>query len=150
MQPSPPQPAPSHLAELLAALPHAVWLTDRAGVVTWANEAFALSVGVPLETALGQPLERLLPPELAERHAEQARAVLAAGQPVSFALGQSVDGVQSEQSVLRVPLSDETGAVVALAACAIDVTRELLARRQQHELCARVRLLQDQITRLVG
>jgi PAS domain S-box-containing protein len=101
------------------------------------NDAGAESLGLKVEDLLGQYVTKFLPPAVAERRIEQAREVLATGQPLRFL---DEDRGNWYDVTLR-PVFDAQGATVLLALYGRDVTEHRQPGTQLHASETRFRSL---------
>ncbi len=72
------------IGDLLDILPDAVVMVDSDGQVAFANPAVRRVLGYEPEELIGQPLARLLPPEVRERHASMVQRYRHDGQPTQM------------------------------------------------------------------
>lgn len=123
-------------ALLDASTDPALLLTPEFHVVA-INEAGAKSLGVGVEDLIDKNVFEFLPPELAKRRMEQAREVMATGQPLRF-----LDEVRGNfYDVAMRPVFDAQGAAVLLAIHGRDVTEHRQASSQLRASESRFRSL---------
>jgi PAS domain S-box-containing protein len=125
-----------------------MWATDAQGRCTFANRAFEQAHGVRLADIAGRPGTEYLPAETAARWAGQERTVLDRGVPQVVEEREHIDGVVTVTQIVRFPVADAAGAIVAVGGVATDVTYRDRANRRLHELDAR--LMQDHRLRSLG
>jgi len=126
------------LRAFLVHLPHPAWIKDLQGRYLDANPAFELAHGVRKQDLLGRGDEDLVGPAAAARARARERAAAEQRELQSSRERLVRDGVRSECVVLRFPLLDGEGQVIATGGVATDVTRLALARRE-------LRALQDDL-----
>jgi two-component system, cell cycle sensor histidine kinase and response regulator CckA len=129
---------PRQLHSVLANAPHPVWVKDTEGRYTLVNHAFELAFGVREADVLGRTAEEVLPASIAARAREHDAAVLRSGSNTVCEESTELDGVGIEAVVVRFPIHDEHGVIVAVGGIATDVTRQARAHRQLHELHGQV------------
>lgn len=122
------------LRAFLAHLPHPAWVKDLQGRYLDVNPAFELAHGVRRADLLGRGDEDLVGPAAAARARARERAAAERREPQSSRERLVRDGVRSECVVLRFPLLDGEGGVIATGGVATDVTRLALARRELRAL----------------
>ncbi len=122
------------LYSVLANAPHPVWVKDLEGRYTLVNRAFELAFGVREPDVLGRTADEILPVSMASRARDQDAAVLATCSSTVSEESTELDGVGIEAVIVRFPIFDEQGAVVAVGGIATDVTRQARAHRQLHEM----------------
>jgi PAS domain S-box-containing protein len=131
------------LQNVVDTIPHLVFVKDRQSRYLLVNRAMAHRFGVPAEALLGRA-----PGDLPLATEEQKRQYREADEQV-WATGRQVDTPSSHVTLgdgevralhtVKVPLRDESGAIVGLVGVAEDVTERELA---QEELKSQRRLLQ--------
>jgi len=129
---------PRQLHSVLANAPHPIWVKDLAGRYTLVNRAFELAFGVREADALGRTADEVLPAPMASRAHEQDEAVRRSGTSSVCEESAELDGVGIEAVVVRFPILDDHGEIVAVGGIATDVTRQVRAHRQLHELHSQV------------
>jgi PAS domain S-box-containing protein len=119
---------------VLAHAPHPIWVKDLEGRYTLVNRAFELAFGVREAGVLGRTADEVLPMPFAARGRDADIAVVETGKSRVNEEAAELDGVGIEAVVVRFPIFDEAGAIVGVGGIATDVTRQMRARRQVHEL----------------
>lgn len=125
------------LAEaLLATRSDAIVAADREGVILFWNPGAERLFGYTSDEALGRSLDLIVPERLRARHWEGYARVMATGQS---RYGESdvlaVPALRKDGSALSVeftivPLRDQSGSVIALAALMRDVTKRFEETRE--------------------
>ena len=115
-----------------------------------ANAAAQRLMGDRAAQAEGQPLDRLLPPDLAAKVMADLQSCLDAGAPTRFEEQHTHNGVTRWWEVSQVPIRDESGAIVMLSVGARDITRRHEAERAIRSSEARYRLLARSVTDIIG
>ncbi|WP_434622641.1 response regulator [Azospirillum sp. B2RO_4] len=115
-----------------------------------ANAAAQRLMGDRAAQAEGQPLDRLLPPDLAAKAMADLQSCIDAGAPTRFEEQHTHNGVTRWWEVSQVPIRDESGAIVMLSVGARDITRRHEAERAIRSSEARYRLLARSVTDIIG
>lgn len=115
-----------------------------------ANAAAQRLMGDRAARAEGQPLDRLLPPDLAAKVMADLQSCIDAGAPTRFEEQHTHNGVTRWWEVSQVPIRDESGAIVMLSVGARDITRRHEAERAIRASEARYRLLARSVTDIIG
>ncbi|PWC81826.1 PAS domain S-box protein, partial [Azospirillum sp. TSO5] len=115
-----------------------------------ANAAAQRLMGDRAALAEGQPLDRLLPPDLAAKVMADLQSCIDAGAPTRFEEQHTHNGVTRWWEVSQVPIRDESGAIVMLSVGARDITRRHEAERTIRASEARYRLLARSVTDIIG
>ncbi|MFS2013438.1 PAS domain S-box protein [Azospirillum sp. CT11-132] len=115
-----------------------------------ANAAALAMMGDRAQQAEGQPLDRLLPPDLAAKVMADLQSCIDAGAPTRFEEQHTHNGVTRWWEVSQVPIRDESGAIVMLSVGARDITRRHEAERAIRASEARYRLLARSVTDIIG
>ena len=126
------------LAALLHHAPHPVWTKDLTGRYLAVNPAFELAFGVTAAEVLVRGEEVLRDAEAAVAVSERERQVVQSGQAVMGEECFERDGLRQEACVVRYPVRDGAGRVVAVGGIATDVTRLAFVRRRLEELEGRL------------
>lgn len=113
------------LESILAGLPDAVFVKDRARRYVLVNDAFLALAGKRAADVLGHSDDDIVPPEVASRYLETDRRVFESGAPVRVEEDRYVDGDGRELvlATFKVPLRDEHGAISHVLGVVHDVTR---------------------------
>jgi PAS domain S-box-containing protein len=118
------------LAEaLLATRSDAIIAADRDGVIRFWNPGAERLFGHSADEALGRSLDLIIPERLRERHWRGYGRVMATGQgrygesDVLAVPAQRKDGATVSVEFTIIPLRDEAGRLIALAALLRDVTK---------------------------
>ncbi len=131
------QKLPDLLAKsLLSSRSDAIVVADRDGVIRFWNPGAERIFGHSAEEAVGRSLDLLIPERLRERHWRGYRHTVATGRS-RYGEGDvlSVPALHKNGATLSVeftivPLHDEAGAMVGLAAVMRDVTRRFNEMRE--------------------
>lgn len=115
-----------------------------------ANAAALRLMGDRAQQAEGQPLDRLLPPDLAAKAMADLQSCIDAGAPTRFEEQHTHNGVTRWWEVSQVPIRDDSGAIVMLSVGARDITRRHEAERAIRASEARYRLLARSVTDIIG
>ncbi|KAA0574261.1 response regulator [Azospirillum sp. Sh1] len=115
-----------------------------------ANAAAQRLMGDRAAQAEGQPLDRLLPPDLAAKAMADLQSCIDAGAPTRFEEQHTHNGVTRWWEVSQVPIRDDSGAIVMLSVGARDITRRHEAERAIRASEARYRLLARGVTDIIG
>ncbi len=121
--------SPRFCERLFAALPDVVFcLKDAGRRYRAANAAFAERIGLKdARRLIGKRAEDFFPPTLAEAYREQDEQVLAGGEVTDeLELVTNRDGSTGWYLATKVPLHDDTGAIIGIAS----VSRDLRAPRE--------------------
>ena len=117
------------LAEaLLRTDTDAIVASDREGIIQFWNPGAERIFGYTHGDAIGQSLDIIIPARLRERHWRGYRHVMATGESryghgdVLAVPGRRKDGADISLEFTIVPLRDETGQMIGLAAIMRDVT----------------------------
>jgi PAS domain S-box-containing protein len=119
-----------HLAAIVEASDDAIACKDLKGVVTGWNRSAERVFGYSAEEIIGQPITKIVPPELI---GEEARifAALDRGERIEHFETQRIrkDGETVEVSLTVTPIRDETGRIIGVAKIARDITHQKRAER---------------------
>jgi PAS domain S-box-containing protein len=125
------------LAEaLLATRSDAIIAADRDGVIRFWNPGAERLFGHSADEALGRSLDLIIPARLRERHWQGYGRVMATGQSryggsdVLAVPAQRRDGAIISVEFTIMPLHDDAGQLVALAALLRDVTKRFEETRE--------------------
>ncbi len=129
--------------QLAESLPDFVYILDQDGRLLYGNQSAAKCVGLSSEALVGKTQEDLFPPDVAKRHQERIRRVLATGEPSEtneiYRFGEN----EMWLNVRSLPLRDGQGKVTAVMGICRDVTADVRAeetlKRAHEELEDRVR-----------
>ncbi len=108
---------------LAGNLPQRIYFKDRDLRYVSANEAFAESIGRPLEELAGKTDFDLYPAELAEVYRQEDSRVLTKGQPETRFEREDGDPATRLVEVSRMPIRDEEGDVAGLLGVITDIDR---------------------------
>jgi PAS domain S-box-containing protein len=127
------------------AIPEAVIVADREGVVRLWNRAAEVMFGYSADEALGQSLDLIVPERFRARHWDGYRRVMTTGvssygQRLLAVPAMRKDGQRISIEFSIVLLKDERGAVTSAAAVVRDVTARWQA---EHELRRRLAALEE-------
>ncbi|MFN8619748.1 MAG: PAS domain S-box protein [Chloroflexota bacterium] len=131
-----PLPAPGtspSLWAVLAASPNAIVAADGEGRIRYANDQAIATFGYRLDELVGAPVELLLPPGLAERHARHRTAFTErpVARPMGIGLdlaGRRKDGSSFPVEISLSPIEGPGGRLVF--ATIVDITARKTAERQ--------------------
>ena len=121
---------------LLATRSDAIVAADREGIILFWNPGAQRLFGYASDEALGRSLDLIVPERLRARHWEGYARVMASGQSrygeadVLAVPALRKDGGTLSVEFTIVPLRDETGGLIALAALMRDVTRRFEETRE--------------------
>lgn len=131
------------LAEaLLATRSDAIIAADRDGVIRFWNPGAERLFGHSADEALGHSLDLIIPERLRERHWQGYGAVMATGQSrygesdVLAVPALRKDGAAISVEFTIMPLRDEAGGLIALAALLRDVTKRFEETRALKRMLA--------------
>jgi PAS domain S-box-containing protein len=121
---------------LMDNLPESLFFKDAQGRFERVSRALALRAGLrtPAE-AVGKTEADLFPPAIARQSAEDDAAILSGGRSLVTRVEEEVwaDGRRSWQATSRLPMKDETGAVIGTFGMSFDITQQKLAERALFE-----------------
>lgn len=123
------------LSEILAsavlfASSDAIIAADKEGIIRFWNPGAERMFGYPSEEAIGQSLDIIIPEKLRQRHWDGYHKVMNTGESryghgdVLAVPGIKKDGARVSVEFTIVPLRDETGQLIGLAAIMRDVTKK--------------------------
>ena len=111
------------LERILETTPALVWVMDRDGRYLLLNGAAARVIGIERESAVGRPVEEVLPPKFAAQvRAELARVLEGAEIVVEELLDDHERGEMRIFDSLKVPLRGTDGAITGLVGVSRDIT----------------------------
>lgn len=121
---------------LLATRSDAIVVADREGIIRFWNPGAERIFGYSAEEAIGRSLDLIIPERLRERHWHGYRQTVATGQSrygegdlLSVPAQHKNGGTLSVEFTI-VPLKDERGAMVGMAAVMRDVTKRFAEIRE--------------------
>lgn len=110
-----------------------VYVKGRDGRYEFVNREWERVCNWPRDRVIGRTDADLFPPEFATRFVAIDRRVLDTGEPFrGEEMAPTADGTRTYASV-KVPLRDETGAVIALAGVSTDITDRLRAEDAENQ-----------------
>lgn len=126
--------APSLGLAMLFGMPGIAYATDRDGRVILANPSFLALAGLPIDAALGRPLEEVLPLHLVSQAIEHEEQVARVGMPLTRQI--RVDGPTGTERtwlVTKFPLGHEgqSAGIGTVVADVTDQVRESLAAQRE-------------------
>lgn len=116
---------------ILDLLPQRLYRVDRAGRLTFLNRPFLQDLGLPLSVCLGKTASDIYPPELAKKYHADDQKVLS-GETLVLTEENIVaaTGEKRYVEVTKVPVRDETGAIVGIQGIYWDITPRKQAEEQ--------------------
>lgn len=127
---------------LVENLPQNIFRKDRAGRVTFGNQRYCATLGLPLGQLLGKTDHDLFPPELAEKYCRDDRAVLDAGKTMEAVEAHRLpSGEQIYVQVMKTPIRDAQGEIIGTQGIFWDVT----ARKRFEEEIQKINSFLDSI-----
>lgn len=127
---------------LVESLPQNIFRKDLAGRVTFGNQRYCATLGLPLDQLLGKTDHDLFPPELAEKYRRDDQAVLESGRPLEAVEGHRLpSGEMIYVQVVKTPVRDAQGSLIGTQAIFWDVT----ARKRSEEEIHRINAFLDSI-----
>ena len=118
---------------MLDASPNAIVAIDADARIVYANPQVARTFGYAVEELLGQPVEKLLPVRVIDRHVDHRKAFIAnpVARPMGIGLdlsGRRRDGTEFPVEISLSPLQTETG--LQVFATVVDITARKTAEAQ--------------------
>jgi diguanylate cyclase (GGDEF)-like protein/PAS domain S-box-containing protein len=118
------------LRTVIDNMPDQIYIKDKAGRFTLANNATADCIGVSTpDELLGKSDLELFPGECGQRFHADEQAIIRSGQPLIDQLEENINnnGVHRWFSTTKVPLQDDQGKVVGIVGMSRDVTLRVAA-----------------------
>jgi len=135
-----------HLAAIVASSDDPIISKDLNGIITSWNGAAERTFGYQADEILGEPILRLIPPEL---HHEEAHilAKLRAGEPIDHyeTIRMKKNGQRFPVSVTISPVKDDTGRVIGASKIARDISDRTKTDESRFRLAAVVDSADDAI-----
>ncbi|MEW6224225.1 MAG: ATP-binding protein [Chloroflexota bacterium] len=127
------QPAATGHIAVLDASPNAIVAVDGDARIVYANPQVARTFGYAVEELLGQPVEKLLPVRVIDRHVDHRKAFIAnpVARPMGIGLdlsGRRRDGTEFPVEISLSPLQTEAG--LQVFATIVDITARKTAEAQ--------------------
>lgn len=123
----------SLLQSVLDNSPSAIWIKDVQGRYLFLNESAGRVAGRPSRDLLGKSLQDILPPDVARGFEEQDHRVIETGKELITQETLDRDGERSVFSIVRFPLRDSEGKVMAVCGISTDVTQRVAAEQARLE-----------------
>ncbi|HRX70867.1 MAG: EAL domain-containing protein [Candidatus Competibacteraceae bacterium] len=116
---------------MLDLLPQRLYRVDREGRLTFLNRPLLQDLGLPLSACLGKTANDLHPPELAEKYHTDDQQVLS-GKTLVLTEENIVPATGEKRyvEVTKMPVRDETGAIVGIQGIYWDITPRKQAEEQ--------------------
>ncbi|MCB1821882.1 MAG: EAL domain-containing protein, partial [Candidatus Competibacteraceae bacterium] len=116
---------------MLDLLPQRLYRVDREGRLTFLNRPLLQDLGLPLSACLGKTANDLHPPELAEKYHTDDQQVLS-GKTLVLTEENIVPATGEKRyvEVTKMPVHDETGAIVGIQGIYWDITPRKQAEEQ--------------------
>jgi PAS domain S-box-containing protein len=136
----------------LEAAANAIVITDREGLVEWANAAFTTMTGYPVAEAIGRTPGFLLKSGRQEEGFYKAMwDTLAAGEVWrGEIINKRRDGRHYPEDMTITPLRDERGAITHFVAIKQDITQRVEAEEELHRYTERLEALREIDAALLG
>lgn len=127
--------AVARLAAIVSTSTDAIVSKTLEGIITSWNESAEQMFGYTAEEIIGQPILRLIPPELHPEE-EQILARLKAGERVEHfeTVRVTKDGQQLDVSLTISPIKDSAGKIIGASKIARDITEQKRAEKREREL----------------
>ena len=106
-----------------------IFIVNRAGEIVYANDISPLRVGMPVDEAIGQRIDRVFPPATAEAMWRELSSVFATGRRQRFEQSFAGPGGQLWLETWVVPLDWDGGDLQTVMAVARDVTERKTLER---------------------
>src|SRR5258705_148473 len=134
----------SQLAAIVSSSDDAIVSETLVGIVTSWNAGATNILGYEADEMIGQPITRIIPPELHEEEM-QILARLHRGERIRHCetIRLAKDGRRVDISLTVSPLFNQSGKVVGAAKVARDITERKLAEQAMRETAARLRALTE-------
>ena len=127
------QEASQRLSAIVASSDDAIVSKDLTGIVSSWNASAEMMFGFTAEEMIGQPITKIIPPEL---HEDETRilATIARGERIEHfeTVRVTKNGERVEVSLTVSPLKDESGRIVGAAKIARDITQRKKAENALH------------------
>ncbi len=129
----------------LEAAANAIVITDREGVITWANTAFSTLTGYELSETIGRNPKKLIKSgqHPTEFYREMWEVILAGKVWSGELINRHKSGRLYDESMIITPLRDATGEIKHFIAIKQDISERKAAEAKLHESEERYRLLFD-------
>ncbi len=138
----------ARFASLIEAAPDAMVCIDQAGLITLVNERVQDMFGYARDELVGQPVELLLPAELAETHRRNLRSYFEAPRRGPMGLGLALEGARRDGTTFPVEVAlavDEVSDVPLVIAAVRDVTAQRAVEATARENETRLQQLAEHL-----
>jgi PAS domain S-box-containing protein len=124
----------ARLGSVVSGVNIAIWLTDREGRFTLANDAWLTRGGLRRAAVIGKRYAEVLPTADGERMQAMIEHVLATGEPIEVREAHFDAPIALEHDLYidgsMLPVRDESGEIVGVLGASVDVTDKVQARNE--------------------
>src|SRR5437867_8278239 len=139
---------------ILDSVPAMIWYRDKDNRILRVNKSAAESIGRSIEEVEGKRIEELYPAEAAQYHADDLE-VIDTGKP-KFGIVEPYHVASGEERWVqtdKIPYRDQSGAILGVIVCAVDITdcvrAEEALHKAQEELELRVQERTSELRRTI-
>ena len=103
-------------------VPSSISIKDLDGRIVLANRSFGKMIDLPHEDVIGMISHELFDEDIRDRLLSADQEVLKTGKAVEWEYGSIVDGSMRARNLLKFPVRDEAGNIIAIGSISTDIT----------------------------